>query len=110
MQSNIWLIFICDAFKLWVCKTCIFYVFQRYGYDGFVQLHHHCKVSHYFLCFPVQLQTGCRCRSTYALHYFVEHTADSSQLATAPTPQTCQAGPGYVSSCRTQQGDTASVK
>lgn len=22
-------------------------VFQRYGYDGFVQLHHHCKVSHY---------------------------------------------------------------
>uniref|UniRef100_A0AAQ6A3D3 2-amino-3-carboxymuconate-6-semialdehyde decarboxylase n=1 Tax=Amphiprion ocellaris TaxID=80972 RepID=A0AAQ6A3D3_AMPOC len=23
---------------------------QRYGYDGFVQLHHHCKVSHCLVC------------------------------------------------------------
>lgn len=35
-----------------------FHVSQRYGYDGFIQLHHHCKVSlksaleHETKCFP----------------------------------------------------------
>lgn len=35
-------------------------VFQRYGYGGFVQLHHHCKVSQVFWFFFVSLrvQTG----------------------------------------------------
>lgn len=38
-----------------IIKT-LLHVFQRYGYGGFVQLHHHCKVSFYcyyfvlFLC------------------------------------------------------------
>lgn len=34
----------------------LLYVFQRYGYDGFVQLHHHCKVSQtYFFLFCFSL-------------------------------------------------------
>lgn len=46
-------------------------VFQRYGYDGFVQLHHHCQVSQ-CVCVCVSLSTH-------------THTAHAVLLSTVST-------------------------
>lgn len=57
-----------------IFKTC-FFVFlffsdlQRYGYGGFVQLHHHCNVSYFFFFFLMKQGHG--------KHFFAELTAGS---------------------------------
>lgn len=83
------------------------FLFQRYGYDGFVQLHHHCKVRQRFSSFPVCMyrqSTGYRRHYTMILH---------TMLETEQVPPGCilPCGPvSHVSTCRTQHGPTASVE
>lgn len=83
-----------EYFSRWYLNTLVFivillHIFQRYGYGGFVQLHHHCKVSQrtpiyvdIYLC----IQKGHRYRGIYV---FVLHA----------TPGTQQALPGCTAPC-----------
>lgn len=89
-------------------------MFQRYGYDGFVQLHHHCKVSKYAYTFFffTHLQKGHRYNSSYATA--LRTILGTRQFLLRPNaPPPC--GPVRlvscnVSSCRTQHGATASAE